>query len=92
MVSELFLNQSGAFAGVVNGMAELTGNYFSAMLLIIIILILACLAMRLPLEVSVIFVLPFILVCYAFIPDFVAVTGVFLIYMGIVLAKNFFLK
>jgi hypothetical protein len=92
MVSEAFLNSSGVVSGIVVGLVDLTGNYFSSMLLIVFFLLILCIALQLPLEVSAIFVLPFLITCYAFIPNFTAVLGVFLIYAGIILAKNFFIK
>lgn len=92
MVSELFINSTGVTAGIMNGMVEMTGDWFSAMLLIVIMLIILAFALQLPIEVTAIFVLPFLLSCYAFVPDFTAVTGVVLIYLGIIVAKNFFIK
>ena len=62
------------------------------MMIIIILLMVLALALQMPLEMSAIFVLPFILVCYAYVPSFTAVTGVVLIYLGIIVSKNFFFK
>lgn len=92
MVSELFINSTSVTAGIVDGLTDITGDWFSAMLLVVILLVVLALALQLPLEVTAIFVLPFLLSCYAFVPSFTAVTGVVLIYVGIILAKNFFLK
>lgn len=91
-LSETFLNSTSVTAGVVEGLKNLTGDYFSSMLLIVLLLLVLCLALQMPMEVSIIFVLPFLLLCYAFVPNFTAVTGVFLIYLGIIVAKNFFVK
>jgi hypothetical protein len=92
MVSELFINSTGVTAGIISGMTDLTGDYFLTMLTIVILLIVLCVALQMPMEVSAIFVLPFLLVCYAFVPSFTAVTGVVLIYLGIIVAKNFIIK
>lgn len=92
MVSELFINSTSVTAGIINGLTEITGDYFSAMLFVVILLILFAVALQLPLEVTAIFVMPFLLSCYAFVPSFTAVTGVALVYLGIIFAKNFFIK
>lgn len=92
MVSELFINSTSVTAGVVNGLVGITGDYFTAMLLVVILLIVLALALQLPLEITAILVLPFILSCYAYVPNFTAVTGVLLIYLGIIVAKNFIIK
>jgi hypothetical protein len=92
MLSPYCLDNAGVIAGILNGAVNLTGDYFSSMFLIVIFLILGTMALQLPMEVSAIFVLPFTIVCYACVPNFTAVTGVLLIYIGIVLAKNIFLK
>lgn len=92
MVSTIFLNQTGVVADIVYGMIELTGDWFTSMMLIVILLVVLCLALKMPLEMTAIFVLPFLIVCYAFVPSFSAVTGVTLIYLGVILAKNIFLK
>lgn len=92
MVSEIYINSTNVVAGILNGATDLTGDFFSAMLLIVMILLLFAVALGLPLEVSALFVLPFLLGCYAFVPNFTAVTGVILIYLGIITAKNFIIK
>jgi hypothetical protein len=92
MVSELFINSTSVTAGIVNGLVDITGNYFTAMMLLVILLCVLALALQLPIEVTTIFVLPFLLSCYAFVPDFTAVTGTILIYLGIIVAKNFMIK
>ena len=92
MVSEIFINSTSVTAGIVNGLTQITGDYFTAMLFVVILLIVLCLALQMPLEVTALFVLPFLLSCYAYIPNFTAVTGVILIYLGIIFAKNFVIK
>ena len=77
---------------VVNGMVNLTGDYFSSVLLIVIVLMVITMGLQMPLEVSALFVLPFLIVCYACVPSFAPLAGVTLIYLGIILAKNFLLK
>jgi len=89
MVSELFINSTSVTAGIVNGLVGITGNYFTAMMLLVILLIVLAIALQLPIEITMVFVLPFILSCYAYVPNFTAVTGVLFIYMGLIVAKNF---
>jgi len=92
MVLDVCFSSSGVVLSVVEGLRDLTGDYFSAILLIVILLIVLCLALQMPLEVSALFVLPFLLVCYACVPQFTAITFVFLVYVGIIVAKNFIIK
>jgi len=92
MVSEVFINSTGVVAGVVNGMVNLTGDYFSTMLLIVMFILILCFALQMPIEVSMVLVLPFIIVCYAYVPNFASVTGVVAIYGGLLLVKNFIIK
>jgi hypothetical protein len=87
-----FFNTTGAIGGIVTGMIDMTGTYFTAMLLIVILLMVLCLALQMPLEMSVILVLPFMIVCFAFVPSFISVIGVTAIYLGILLSKNFIVK
>jgi hypothetical protein len=92
MVLDACFSSTGVVIGIVNGLADLTGNLFSAMLLIVILLIVLTMVFMMPLEVSAILVLPFLTVCYACVPSFASVTGVVFIYLGIIVAKNFPIK
>jgi len=92
MVLDACFSSSGVVIGIVNGLADLTGNYFTAMLLIVILIVVTALALQMPLEVSAVLVLPFLIVCYACVPSFASVTGVVFVYLGIIVAKNFPIK
>jgi hypothetical protein len=92
MVVDQCFGSSGVMVGILNGLIDLTGNLFTAMLLVVLLVIVLCVALQLPLEISAIFILPFLLVCYACVPNFASVTGVVLIYLGIILGKNFWIK
>ena len=89
MVLEVCFGSISVVNGLITGLIELTGDPFSAIFLVVIALTFLAMALQLPLEVSAIFVLPFLLVCFACVPNFTAVTGVTLLYLGVILAKNF---
>lgn len=88
MVLDACYSSTGTFVEIVNGLARMTGDIFTAMMLIVILLVILALALTLPLEASAVFVLPFLIFCYACVPNFTAVFGVTLIYLGVVLANN----
>lgn len=92
MVLDACFTSTGVVSAIISGMVELTGDYFSTMLLITIFIMVLTVAFQLPLEVSAILILPFLIVCYACVPSFASVTGVVFIYLGIIVAKNFMIK
>lgn len=83
-----FINTSGTFWTIINQGNNATGSLFITLLLIVFFVMVVCLLLRLPLEFSAIFVMPLLLVCMAYMADFYAIGGVFLIYLGVLLAKN----
>lgn len=92
-ISELFINNSTTVGAIAKGFSEdVGGNYFIAMFLVMLFLIIITLMFKLPIEASAILVLPFTILCYAFIPQFMAVTGVLLIYLAILVANNWIVK
>lgn len=84
----VFMNESGIVFTIMTAADALTGSPFMTLLMIFIILLLICLIMGIPLEFSAAFLMPFILVVWAYDSSFLAIGGVLLIYLGIVLAKN----
>ena len=88
----LFINETGIAIDVFNGMNGITGSPFLTLLLIVILVMLIAFLFRIPVEFTVILILPMLLTFAAFYSEFMAVTGVILIYIGILLAKNFFFK
>ena len=88
----LFINETGLAANIFNGMNGITGSAFLSLLMIVILVMLIAFLFRIPVEFTVILILPMLLTFAAFYSEFMAVTGVILIYMGILLAKNFFFK
>lgn len=88
-----FINESGSVGIIVTYMTNnITGSLFLTMMMAVIVLICICFLFRLPIELSAIVVLPMLLVIMTEVGDFLAVGGVFLIYAGILFAKNLWLK
>ena len=76
---------------ILNGFTnDISGSWFLTFLLVILVLMLIALALRIPLEFTAVIVMPLLLAMLSFSSDFTGVAGVFVIYLGILLAKNFF--
>jgi len=89
----LFMNETGFIGNLIIEFSNnLTGSLFLTLLIITIFLILTGLLFRLSLEFTAIIILPLLLVFMATTSEFLAVGGVFLLYLGVIIAKNFFLK
>jgi hypothetical protein len=84
----LFLNETGTIGTVIIGLDGITGSLFLTLLAIMIILVILALALRIPLEVTSIIFLPFLITVTAYTREFLAVFGIFLIYGAILIAKN----
>lgn len=89
----MFINETGTIGVIVQYATDtVTGSLFLTLLGIVIGLLVLCMLFRMPIEFSAIFVLPILLVGMAYFQEFVAIGGVTLIYLGIILGKNFFFK
>ena len=89
----IFLNQTGIIGQAFNGLTNnVTGSVFLTGLLILIVLMVIAFMFRLPLELTVIFLIPIILVFMAFNTGWVAVGGLIFIYIAVILARNFFIR
>lgn len=84
-----FMNFSGSAYTIMEGMSGLTGDMFTSLLLMLFILFLICLAFRIPIEFISVLLLPFLLTLWAYDGSFTVVGGIFLIYLAVVLTKNF---
>lgn len=85
----VFFNESGTFGQLISYInVNVTGSLFLTLLFIVIMLIMICALFRIPIEFSAIFILPLLIVITAYVGDFLAVGGVFLIFIGILIAKN----
>ena len=88
----LFINETGTIGIILEATRiNITGSDFLTMLGLTIIIMTFFMLFRLPIEASAILVLPMLLVFMAFIPNIFALGGVILIYLGILLAKNYLL-
>lgn len=89
----LFINQTGTLGIIFNyATTNITGSPFLTLLFLTLIIMAFFMAFRLPVEASSLFILPMLLVYMSFFSEFIAVGGVFLIYIALILAKNFFIK
>jgi len=84
----LMINEAGVFGQVYAGMNNITGSVFLTLLLIVMLIMAIAFLFRIPVEFTAIFILPMLLTFLAFESEFLSVTGVILIYLGILLAKN----
>lgn len=67
---------------------DVTGSLFISLLLIMVFIMVIAMILKLPIESSAIFMIPFLLVVSAFyISDWLAILGVFLIFLGVIFAK-----
>ena len=83
-----FMNTTGTFYLIFSALTERIGSPYLTMLTIFLILLLLCLIFRIPLEFTALFLLPLTIIMWAFDASWIALAGVWLIYLGIILAKN----
>jgi len=90
----MFINETGFIGQIVAYTTyNVTGSLFLTLLGMVMILILIAVMLRIPIEFTAIFIMPVLLVLMAYQSGtFTAIGGVFLIYIGILMAKNFFFK
>jgi len=89
----LFQNTTSAISLGLGTMTQnITGSLFLSLLIIILLLMMVALLFRIPIEATVVLIIPLMLVFMAATSDFLAIGGVFLIYLGIILAKNFLIR
>jgi len=84
------LLEMGVVGQLFTGLNGITGSLFLSLLLLAFFFIVLAVAFRMPLEVSALFVLPFLIVCASIEGQMWSVLGVFLIYGGVLLGKNLF--
>lgn len=90
----MFYNETGLLGQVIDGMTvNVTGSIFLTLLGLVILLVLFAVIFRIPIEFTAIFLMPLFFVLMAYrSADFYPIGGVFLIYLGILFAKNFIFK
>jgi len=89
----MLINGSGTLGTIVQyATTDITGSLFLTLLGVVMMLMLLCFLLRIPTEFTAILVIPLLLGLMAYMQEFVAIGGVFLIYLGVLLGKNFFFK
>ena len=86
---ELF-NATGVIGGLVVGLDGITGNPYWSVMLLIILLLVALLAVGIGGPWSAIIMLPLFLTLWAYDASFQLIGGLVLIYLGLVIAKQWF--
>lgn len=86
----VFINESQTVYTILNSISQTTGSLFLTILMLVILIVVVFLVLGLSIEWSAIFVMPFLLVLMAVDAGFYPVGGVILIYLGFIMAKNFF--
>ncbi len=88
------IDPTGTIYIVLAGMTNnITGSMFLTTLVISLLMITLALGLRIPIEVSMIMLLPWHLVLLACLgSNWLAITGTILIYLGIILGKNILFK
>lgn len=83
---------SGLVWTIIQGLNAQTGSLYLSLMLVMISLIFVCLLFRISIEWSAIFIVPFNLALMSCDSTFTAAGGVLLIYLGVILGKNFFFR
>lgn len=84
---------TGITYAVVSGLTgSVTGSYFLSLLMIVLLFMTIVVAFRMPVEISAVLVLPLLIALLACDGDWMSITGVTLIYLGILVGKNFFFR
>jgi uncharacterized membrane protein YdbT with pleckstrin-like domain len=85
----MFFTPSGEIETAMMAMTEWTGSLFLSLLIIVIIILVIGLAFPLPLEWTVIFIMPLLLTLMAYDGAFYSAGAVFLLYLAFILASMF---
>jgi hypothetical protein len=89
----LFINETGTIGVIYNAVVtNITGSEFLTLLGVLLIMLLFLMAFHIPIEAGAILILPMLLIFMAFNNNILAIAGIALIYLGIILAKNFFIN
>lgn len=87
------INTSGEIGVILEYLTyNVTGSLFLSLLAFMFVLFALALAFRIPIEWTAVIVFPMILVLVATTTQFLPILGVFIIYLGIIVSKNFFYK
>lgn len=88
-----FLNMTDSM-GIILGRATefTTGSMFVTLFIFMIICLAVCILLQIPMEFSAILILPLVLGCMAQYTEFIATGAILIIYLSILITKNFILK
>jgi hypothetical protein len=89
----MFINNTGTLSGIVGVMTQnVTGSLFLSLFLIFIVLLFVTLALKVPMEYAILFMLPLLIVQAAYYSEWNALLGVSLIIIGVFFARNWFVQ
>ena len=91
---DIFINTSGVLGNITGEVTQnLTGNLYLTLVLIFIFLVIVALIFRLPFDLISIFLIPFVLVLWAYQGgSFLIIGSLFFVYLAFLVAKNWFIK
>jgi hypothetical protein len=90
MVNPL-INQSSELGIVIEYFTyNVTGSLFLSLMAFVIVIIAIALSMKIPIEWTAIIIFPLMIVMTAYSSSFLPVLGVTIIYLALLIAKNFF--
>ena len=88
----VFINETSYIGAVVVGITNnVTGDLFFTLLGILIFLIIGGLAVGMPLELVFPLTLPYVLLCLVVSSAFLGVLAIYVVFLGLLIAKNFWL-
>jgi hypothetical protein len=91
VLNPAFINNTGITYTIIQNLNQYTtGNQFLTFFLIFLALLMMTFLLKIPLEFAMLLTLPMLIVVMAFVGEFKVVFIVVLVYVGIVMAKNFF--
>lgn len=84
----MFYDPNNGLGTLIQQSINMTGSVFLTMLLLSLIIMLLIFLVHLPLEFSLILILPLHFTIYAYTADWIPILGSILIILGIIIAKN----
>ena len=92
-IKMVFINTTGTIATILNsGTTTLTGSMVATLFFIFMFLIVAMLMFGIPLEFGAVIILPFCIAVGAYYSNFFLPTVVILLYVSMIIAKNWIWK
>lgn len=89
----VFINASSSLGMVLaNASTTITGDIVGTVMIVLFILLAICMMFGIPFEITATILLPFCIVISAYYINFWGVLAIFLLYLGSILAKNFFFR